>query len=467
MKSWEEIISEAKSKREQELEDKVSELDDIPSSLKKGKNKSKADKDKEKSEYTKYLNRQLKFKTKKYEEQKKKELENIKKRAGQKEAEKAKSALRGIKQDTISHKENEASAYGKAVGNVASLAGGLAAAGYHGVKSLMAKRAAERKAKERKEKQKQKKELGRPGRRPRANTEEPQGKPEIKGLLPGKKQPETKRLPPASENNMDTGMRLGQRARRNPALKSALIQSRMEEYSNWKEEFIVEVDGKNSKSKEKIIDILKGKNSIEINPQITEDHKEIASGKKKDDEGYMANVELDSMERAIKALRKKIKKSDMQMPAWVQSKITRAADYIDTASEYLQSDEKLNEGCGCDTAVKLIKLARDQKKKKKNAQMNLGIIGEKAELWQTKKGQRESGGLNAAGVASYRKNNPGSKLQTAVTTKPSKLKKGSKSWKRRKSFCARMKGMKKRLTSKKTARDPNSRINKSLRAWNC
>jgi len=55
----------------------------------------------------------------------------------------------------------------------------------------------------------------------------------------------------------------------------------------------------------------------------------------------------------------------------------------------------------------------------------------------------------------------------AVTTKPSKLKKGSKSAKRRKSFCARMKGMKKKLTSKKTARNPNSRINKSLRKWNC
>jgi hypothetical protein len=38
---------------------------------------------------------------------------------------------------------------------------------------------------------------------------------------------------------------------------------------------------------------------------------------------------------------------------------------------------------------------------------------------------------------------------------------------RRNSFCARMKGMKKKLTSSKTANDPNSRINKSLRAWNC
>ena len=91
----------------------------------------------------------------------------------------------------------------------------------------------------------------------------------------------------------------------------------------------------------------------------------------------------------------------------------------------------------------------------------------KSPAWQRKEGKSESGGLNKKGVASYRAANPGSKLKTAVTTKPSKLKKGSKAANRRKSFCARMKGMKKRLTSAKTARDPDSRINKSLRKWNC
>jgi len=87
--------------------------------------------------------------------------------------------------------------------------------------------------------------------------------------------------------------------------------------------------------------------------------------------------------------------------------------------------------------------------------------------WQRKEGKSESGGLNAKGVASYRAENPGSKLKTAVTKKPSSLKRGSKDAKRRKSFCSRMRGMKKKLTSAKTARDPNSRINKSLRKWNC
>jgi hypothetical protein len=78
-----------------------------------------------------------------------------------------------------------------------------------------------------------------------------------------------------------------------------------------------------------------------------------------------------------------------------------------------------------------------------------------------------AGGMSKKSVKSYRRSHPGSKIQTAVTKKPSKIKKGSKDAKRRKSFCARMRGMKKHRTSAKTARDPNSNINKSLRRWHC
>ena len=80
---------------------------------------------------------------------------------------------------------------------------------------------------------------------------------------------------------------------------------------------------------------------------------------------------------------------------------------------------------------------------------------------------KSGAGMTKAGTARYRRENPGSKLKTAVTKDPKKLKKGSKDAKRRLSFCRRMKGMKKRLTSAKTARDPDSRINKALRRWNC
>jgi hypothetical protein len=70
--------------------------------------------------------------------------------------------------------------------------------------------------------------------------------------------------------------------------------------------------------------------------------------------------------------------------------------------------------------------------------------GGRTAAWQRKEGKNPAGGLNRKGIASYRAANPGSKLSMAVTTKPSKLKKGSKSANRRKSFCARMGGMKKR-----------------------
>ena len=85
------------------------------------------------------------------------------------------------------------------------------------------------------------------------------------------------------------------------------------------------------------------------------------------------------------------------------------------------------------------------------------------EDWQKVNRQDKTDGLSQKAVNAYRRENPGSKLKTAVTEKnPS-----GKRAKRRLSFCRRMGGMKKRLTSAKTARDPNSRINKALRRWNC
>ncbi len=86
------------------------------------------------------------------------------------------------------------------------------------------------------------------------------------------------------------------------------------------------------------------------------------------------------------------------------------------------------------------------------------ITHSEAAAWTKKSGKSPSGGLNEKGRKSYEKANPGSDLKA-----PSK-KVGNK---RRASFCARMSGMKKKLTSKKTASDPDSRINKSLRKWNC
>jgi len=84
--------------------------------------------------------------------------------------------------------------------------------------------------------------------------------------------------------------------------------------------------------------------------------------------------------------------------------------------------------------------------------------------WTRSEGKDPKGGLNRKGVASYRAANPGSKLKMAVTTKPSKLKAGSKAAGRRKSFCARMSGVK--GPAKKPNGEP-TRKTLALRKWNC
>ncbi len=87
--------------------------------------------------------------------------------------------------------------------------------------------------------------------------------------------------------------------------------------------------------------------------------------------------------------------------------------------------------------------------------------GKKSPAWQRKAGKNPKGGLNAKGRASYNRATGGNLKPPAPNPKSKKSKA------RKKSFCARMSGMKKKLTSAKTRNDPNSRINKSLRAWKC
>jgi len=86
--------------------------------------------------------------------------------------------------------------------------------------------------------------------------------------------------------------------------------------------------------------------------------------------------------------------------------------------------------------------------------------------WQRSAGKNPKGGLNAKGRASYNAANPG-KPGLKPPVKKAEAARSPKSAARRKSFCARMEGMKKKNTSAKTAKNPNSRINKSLRAWDC
>jgi hypothetical protein len=116
-------------------------------------------------------------------------------------------------------------------------------------------------------------------------------------------------------------------------------------------------------------------------------------------------------------------------------------------------------------------MARIPKNKVYNPQKAEAYVGKdvlknggKTAAWTRSEGKDPKGGLNRKGVASYRAANPGSKLKMAVTTPPSKLKKGSKAAKRRKSFCARMSGVKGPMTK------PNgkpTRKSLALKKWNC
>jgi len=229
--------------------------------------------------------------------------------------------------------------------------------------------------------------------------------------------------------------------------------------------------------------------------------------KEPDHEYSMARSELSTIISAAKRLRGKLN-GEGNIEAWVQSKITKAADYIDAAADYLDSGEHNVQGSMDEACWKGYKQVGMKKKGKKivpncvaesvsiedmngnpyvefidimkpeplKSTKGIGsrILGEgktfgnfmneASAAWQRKEGKNPEGGLNAAGVASYRKENPGSKLQTAVTTKPSKLKPGSKDAKRRKSFCARMSGM---PGPTKDEKGRPTRKTLSLRKWNC
>jgi hypothetical protein len=197
-----------------------------------------------------------------------------------------------------------------------------------------------------------------------------------------------------------------------------------------------------------------------------------------DYEYSMARSEISTIIGAAKRLRKKIGKGEGNIEAWVQSKITKAADYLDTAADYVDSGEMKKESVSIEDIngnhyAEFIDIIKPEPLK---ASRGIGsrMLGEgklfdnfmieASAAWQRKEGKNPEGGLNKKGIASYRKENPGSKLSMAVTTPPSKLKPGSKSANRRKSFCARMGGMPGPMKDEKGS---PTRKALSLRKWNC
>lgn len=160
-----------------------------------------------------------------------------------------------------------------------------------------------------------------------------------------------------------------------------------------------------------------------------------------DMEGDFVKNQIHTIVRVMTHLEKAIDDNE-NLPEWVQMKISQAQGMLVGVMDYMIS----------------------QKERDHEQEFNEESLKED---WQKVNKRDKTDGMSRKAVKAYRREHPGSKLKTAVTTKPSKLKKGSKSAKRRKSFCARMSGMKKAHASAKTKRDPNSPINKALRRWNC
>ena len=203
-----------------------------------------------------------------------------------------------------------------------------------------------------------------------------------------------------------------------------------------------------------------------------------------DDEAGMAQGSLHTLKNAVEGLQQVIDAGD-NLPEWCQEKISLAEDYLVTVWDYIQSEKAQ----GIDPEIEGMYEAMDQLAEAMARRNNTTVdavwqtfeampdhvlyetalyqLRQLNEDWQKVNKRDKTDGMSRKAVKAYRRENPGSKLKTAVTTKPSKLKKGSKASKRRKSFCARMSGMKKSRASAKTKRDPNSPINKALRRWNC
>jgi hypothetical protein len=192
-----------------------------------------------------------------------------------------------------------------------------------------------------------------------------------------------------------------------------------------------------------------------------------------DDEAGMADNNLETLERAVEGIDDLIQSGD-NLPEWCQEKIAVAKSMLVSVWDYMYSEEASDE---VDPEIDamfeaLTQLVSEMAQKNRVSEdlvwetfeaMPDNVLYETA-AWRRKEGKSKKGGLNAKGVASYRRENPGSKLQTAVTTKPSKLKPGSKAAKRRKSFCARMGGVKGPM------KKPNGKPTRkalALRKWNC
>jgi hypothetical protein len=201
-----------------------------------------------------------------------------------------------------------------------------------------------------------------------------------------------------------------------------------------------------------------------------------------DDEAGMADNNLETLRRAVDGLDDVINTGD-NLPEWCQEKIAVAKSMLVSVWDYMRSEQDrganpelaeefdLIESCidriadhnGVDAEM----IWEDLESLSHDELYVFAVTSEPImEDWQKANKSDRTAGMSQKAVNAYRRENPGSKLQTAVTTKPSKLKKGSKSSKRRKSYCSRSRGQMK-MHNISCAKTPDKAICKARRRWNC
>jgi hypothetical protein len=231
-----------------------------------------------------------------------------------------------------------------------------------------------------------------------------------------------------------------------------------------------------------------------------------------DDEAGMAQTNLHTIARAAQGLLDTIDNKE-NLPEWVQEKIAKVEGMMVTAWDYLLSQEEqgmdpqmmeaANAAQQAAIAISMKKAGKKPKNESTELEEEFDLIesiierlaehnGVDAEViwedletltedelyafavtsepvmedWQKANKRDKTDGMSQKAVNAYRRENPGSKLKTAVTTKPSKLKKGGKASKRRKSYCSRSRGQMK-MHSISCAKTPDKAICKARRRWNC
>lgn len=199
------------------------------------------------------------------------------------------------------------------------------------------------------------------------------------------------------------------------------------------------------------------------------------------DEAGMVDSNLETIKRAAEELDQVLGQDD-NMAEWAQEKLAVVKSMIVAVKDYIvsqkstgidpQVDEEFDmiesviESLAVGNQVDAEVIWEDLESLSNDELYVFAVTSTLNEDWQKVNKRDKTDGMSRKAVKAYRREHPGSKLKTAVTTKPSKLKKGSKASKRRKSYCSRSKGQM-NMHNISCAKTPDKAICKARRRWNC